>query len=260
MPVTFDENGVPIPGTENTNDVPEVIAPPAAEETEADEDGTEDAPAEGATPAARPEGKYRIGDRAFDRMEDALAFAEQQERNPESEVDAYRKLINDVITQPQQTQSVTQPAAEDVVDETEFYANPTAAVAKAAERKAQQAIAELEHKYAVRDHGNAIWNEFTGRHPALADFRQETEAFVEANTKTVQDMVKTKGKAAAYDYIALKLKSQFQRYAEAAKPKRDLPNGGARTTPTNRAPGVTPKEPVKKPSSFVEQMRSIKKR
>jgi hypothetical protein len=238
--VFFDESG---------QTVEEVEVSDQTEDTESTEEPSE-------TPH-----KYRIGDKTFATQEEALAYAQSQVNALETETqlaDAYRQGLKDALKQPAPTEIVTQP--QDEFDTEELYTNPKSFLDKFASKIKTETRSELEQKEALRSESDQIWREFTERHPSLADFRGEVENFVNQNLTEVRAVIGTKGRPAGYDYVATKLKSRFEAYASALRPKRELSNGGGGASPTQKAASVTPKKEEKKALSFAEQIRSIRKR
>lgn len=209
------------------------------------------------TPAKGP-AKYRIGDREFATQDEALAFAQAQVA--ESQVtDAYRQGMRDALhrtDQPAENVTISTPA----LNPDELYTDPQAFLDKFATKIKTETRAELDQKEAIRTESDNIWREFTERHPMLADFRHEVENFTSQNLQEVRALIALKGRSAGYDYVATKLKSRFESYANAVKPKRELPNSGAGTTPAAKGATVTKKAPEKKPLSFAEQIRTLRKR
>lgn len=249
--VVFDERG---------ETVEEIEAAPEASEPEAvtEPEGTE--------PEITSEtAKYRIGDKTFDTQAAALKYAQSQVSALETEqqiADAYRLGMREALQQtPQQTENVTQAQPQVAqLDTEELYTNPQAFLDKFATRIKTETRSELDKRDGLKAQSDQIWREFTERHPSLADFRTEVENFVAGSVTDVRAIISTKGKPASYDWIATKIKSRFEAYANAVKPKRELPNGGAGASPSSRAAGVTPKPDAKKPLSFSEQLRSIRKK
>lgn len=241
----FDEQGQTIEET-----VVEEVAPPQPEEPEVE--------AAEEPPADPPTEKYRIGDRTFATQEEALAYAQQQVEADAAATDAYRQGLLDAQTAAApRVESVTPPPE---LNTEELYTNPQAFLDKFANKIKTETRSELDQKEAIRTQSEQIWREFTDRHPALAEFRTEVETFVAANQAEVRALATKRGRTASYDFIATKLRSRFEAYASAVKPKRELPNNGTGAPPAQRAAGVTPKGPQEKPLSFAEQIRSIRKR
>lgn len=210
--------------------------------------------------------KFRIGDREFTTQDEALAFATSQVSTLQTEAqvaDAYRQGIRDAMTQPQGAgQSVTpeQPPPLGGLNPEEMYTKPTEFLQKYGEHIKKETRAEFEQRETIRVQSDQIWREFTDRHPELADFRTEVEGFVSLNNPDVRAIIQTKGRDASYDFIATKLKARWSSYETALKPKRALANTGGSGSPANAKGGnVTPKEPVKKPLSLDEQLRTIRK-
>lgn len=257
--VVFDESG---------ETVEEFEAAPEMEQTDLVE-SVEDTPAENepeveAAPAPAA-GKYRIGDKTFDTQEEALAYATSQVSALETEnqvADAYRQGLRDAL-------SHAAPPVENVTPATppppaynteELYTDPQAFLDKYARKIKEEARAEIDQSLSLKAQSDQIWREFTDRHPSLAEFRNEVEDFVAKNQTEVRAVISTKGRPASYDYIATKMKSRFEAYANAVKPSRELPNKRSDASPSNKTARVTQSAPAKKPLSFAEQLRSIRKR
>lgn len=246
----FDEQG-------NTVETVEVIEEGATSAQEVSAEG-------GQTAAAAP--KFRIGDREFATQDEALAFAQSEVSTLQTETqvaDAYRQGIRDAMAQNTAGAPGVTPAVESaasVINTEEFYTNPAAFLDRYAQKIKSETFTELNNANSLKAQSDQIWREFTDRHPEMAEFRTEVENFVQADTSTVRGIISTKGRPASYDYIATKLKSRFETYSNALKPKRELPNTTAGASPSQKAAGVTPKEPPKKALSFAEQVRSIRKR
>ncbi len=238
--VVFDERGQ------------EVEEPTAEEVAEVAEETTES-----------PAQKYRIGDKMFATQEEALAYAQSTVSALETETqvsDAYRQGMKDALLRGPSTENVTPTVQDDGIDTEELYTNPKAFVEKIKARTKDEIRAEFQQQEATRTQSDQIWREFTDRHPQLADFRGEVENFVNQHVTEVRAIIGTKGQGAGYDWVATKLKSRFEAYANALKAKRALPNSGSSMPATQKAASVTPKKEEKKPLSFVEQIRSIRKR
>lgn len=257
--VVFGEDGGEIEASEE-NELQDVT-----EEAEAGAEG-EEAEGEGEGEGAAGEGeggegKIKIGDMSFNSVEEAHAWASKQvgqEQDHTQEVNAYRQVIQEALRNPNGGENVT--PAKPQFDEEKLWANPQEFLQEFGNNIRQQTLDEINKANALKANGEAVWNEFTGRHPQLADFREEVEQFAAANTKELAALTKAKGRTATYDYIAVSLKAKFQRYADAQKPRRELPNGKGGTSPSGKGTGVTPTKPAKKPLSFSEQIRSIKKK
>ncbi len=246
--VTFDESG-------QTIETLETAAGAEAQEEIVD--------AEEAEETAAPAAKYRIGEREFATQEEALTYAQSQVSTLETEAqvaDAYRQGIRDASINPATSAApVTQQAAPAISTE-EFYSDPQKFLEKYAAKIKSDALSEINQRDSLRAQSDQIWREFTDRHPGLADFRSDVEAFANSNADTVRGIAATKGQISAYDYVATKLKADFAKKAEVFKPRRELSNATAAASPTARGAGVTTKEPAKKELTFSEQIRSIRKR
>ncbi len=242
----FDENGQTVETLE---------ADTAGEVTAEVETPTDAAP-------AREVGKYRIGDRMFETQEAALEYAQSQVSALETEAqvaDAYRQGMRDALPGATPPAASVTPAAP-ALDTQELYTNPQAFLDKFANKIKTETRSELDHKEMINRQSEQIWSEFTQRHPMLADFRSEVENFAAQNQAAVQAVIATKGQSAGYDFVATKIKANFERYQNALKPKRELPNTGAGASPSGNGTSVTPKTDPKKVLSFSEQVKSIRRR
>jgi len=242
--VVFDEGGQ----TVEVHEEPDPVAEAAREATPED-GGAEEV-------AAAP--KIRIGDQEFSSQEDALAYAQRLQ----SESDAYQRGVQEALQYQRGpgagvTPEPVVPQSEENVEE--LYTNPQEFLKKYATKIKTEIIGEHTQRESLKAQSDQIWREFTDRHPALADFRSEVEDFVAKNTTDVRSLIQAKGRPASYDFIATKLKSRFESYASALKPKRELPNGGGGASPTAKAASVTPKPSTQKQLSMADQMRSLRK-
>lgn len=243
--VGFDENGndVELP-PEEEGAAPDDVAPIE-----------EDDGAAGDPPAAASGKKYRIGDQEFDTQDEALAYAQRQ-----TEVaDAYRQGINDAVQTQNPAPGATPAAAPNTPEfnEQEFYENPGEFLRKYGEKVKNETVQAINQTQAEKEASDAVWKQFTSRHPELADFRNEVEQAAGQHLAELSMINKTKGIPAGFDFVALKVKSNFQRYAQAVKPQRQLPNARQVQNPGGGT-SVTPKKPKPKPLSMAEQVRSIK--
>lgn len=242
--VVFDERGETMEA-----DAP-LEAAPAAEEPEAAEEAPE-------TPAVpeQPNGgaRYRLGDKYFATQEEALAYAQSQQEI----ADAYQQGAMDAGRAIAPQAPVSPPAGPKYNAE-ELYTNPDEFLARYAKQIKEEALTEVQAGMSQQARDNQVWSEFVQRHPMLADYRNEVESMAAKETKVVQGLYRTKGPHVAYDYVATKVKAQFEQYGQVVKPVRALPNGGTAAAPAGKAPGVTPKAEPKKAVPIYEQLRSIK--
>lgn len=254
--VVFDEHG-------QTVEEQVVEAPEAghAQGTDESDPVAEAARAEAAA-AAAPTAKYRIGDREFATSDEAIAFAQSNISTLNSEIqvaDAYRQGIRDAIANPTGAPPVVTPPAP-VLNTEELYTNPQEFLRKYGDQIKTEVLSTAQQQQNVVQQSNAIWAEFVARHPEMSEFRTEVESFVQLDQANVRAIIQTKGRPASYDFIATKLKSRFEAYANAVKPKRELANTNTATTPNAKGTSVTPPAAAKKPLSFSEQVRSMRKR
>jgi len=210
----------------------------------------------------KPEPKYSIGDQSFQTLEEARAYADkliQDEPVGGDSYNAYRQGILDAKGTGQSEENVTQEEQDDF-DEEEYFADPKAFLKSYGEKIANQAVQNVTKNLSLKDESNKIWGEFTSRHPKLEDFRSEVEDYVSKNQSQVQKIIAKRGRSDGYDWIALQLTDQFNRYANALKPSRRLANNNTVSVPSGGTRNVTQKKGVKKTMTMAEQIRSIKQK
>lgn len=252
----FDENGNTIPASMEHAAVEEVIEQNGAESE------VEEVEAEAANPAP---GKYKIGDKEFATLEEAHTYATSTLATREQDqliADAHRQGMQEALQYVQTSANVTTPAVEQApeFDEEKLWADPKTFLAEFAEKIQNKTLNTVNQQRALHDEGTRIWNEFSSRHPALADFKSEAEYFTSQNVDAIKAIRQTKGQAAAYDFIALKLREDFQRKANALKPAKQLPNASTASPSTSASPNVTKKPASKKPLKLADQIRTLKKK
>lgn len=201
--------------------------------------------------------KYRIGDKTFATQAEALTYAESQVSST-SEVDAYRQVLREAISAVPRSEPVTQ-TPKPVDNAEELYTNPDEYLRKRDERVKAEVLQTVQQHQAANDADNRTWRDFVDRHPDLIEFREEITMLVARIQPEVQTIGRSKGQAAAYDYVATKFKAQVDRINAALKPKRTLKEGGAGTPTGTKTETVTPKKGAVKPLSFVEQLKQTRK-
>jgi hypothetical protein len=243
----FGENG------ETVEDTGEVDQTEAVEAVEAEEP-------EGEALAAdeTAQHKYRIGDKTFQTQAEALTYAESQVQST-SEVDAYRQVLREAISQVPRSENVT-PQVNQEENTEELYTNPNEYLRKRDERIKAEVFQQLQQSQASNDADNRIWREFTDRHPDLHDFREEITTLTGKIQPEVVAISRSKGQVAAYDYVATKFKAHAERITQALKPKRTLSNNSSGAPVGTKVEKVTSKVDSKKPLSFSDQIRNMRKR
>lgn len=226
------------------------------EEINPEDDGPDD-PAPAVVPKAADGQKYKIGDKYFATMQEALAYAESQQAQVDA-TDAYRQGIRDALAQTAAPASAPAPEPEKLNTE-ELYTDPEAFLKKYGERIKSETLNQINSVQAQTEADNRVWREFCDRHPELVDFREEITSLVARIQPEVAAVGRTKGQPAAYDFVATKFKAQVERQASILKPKRELRNGASSNPTGANAERVTPKAPPKKASTMREQMLSMRK-
>lgn len=214
-------------------------------------------PQEGEPEPKKP--KYRLAGREFDTQEEAFAYAEELDRQSairEAETNAYRQAIHAQQIAQNPAQSVT-PEPEDDFD-AKFYENPKEYLKRMAEEVRQQTREEVLRTVEDRSEEEKLWSEFFGENPDLSGFRRDCEMVLEDHKEQIAALAQTRGKKAASDYLAQKTRAKFQQWADAQKPRREIPNT-TRGASQGAAQSVTPRQQDEKPMSFFDQMRTISK-
>jgi hypothetical protein len=240
---------------EVTQHVPPAQQPPDPDENQ---DPDPDLVSEAAPAVTNEVAKYRIGDKTFATQAEALAYAESQVQ-PSAEIDAYRQVLREAVSAIPRAETVM-PAPQPTLNAEELYTDPENFLKKFETKIKTETLDQIDRVQATREQDERVWREFCDRHPELADFREDITALAARNAAEVQAVIKTKGQSAAYDYVATKYRAQVERAAAALRPKRALPNSGGSAPAGTRVEKVTPKQAEKKPLSFAEQLRSIRKR
>lgn len=244
--VVFGENGETVEETEaEEQEQPEAVADP---EENQDPDPT-------LVSEASPKHKYQIGDKTFATQAEAIAYAESQ-TSAHSEVDAYRQVLREVVGAVPRQEPVTQPVEENAE---EIFTNTAEFLRKRDERIKRELLNTIDQSQASKDADARVWMEFQTRHPDLADFREEITGLAARMQPEVQGVAKSKGQAAAYDYVATKFKAQVERQAAALRPKRALPNTSGGPVAGGKVETVTSRMPPKKPSTMADQIRNMRK-
>lgn len=247
----FGANGETIEESEITT---QEVEEPAAEAVDPDENQDPDPdPVSQAGPAH----KYRIGEKTFATQAEAIAYAESTVQ-PASEVDAYRQVLREVIAGAPRAGEPSVPVTEEF-NADELYTDPKAFLQRRDERIKNDVLNQINQNQASRENDERIWSEFTGRHPDLTEYREEITSIASKHAVETQNLIRTKGQAAAYDYVATKFKAYADRVSSAIKPIRELKNGGAGAPAGGKVETVTPKGSVKKASTMIDQLRTIRR-
>lgn len=244
----FDERGNDIDPALEHEIQPVGEEPPPALEDESDAEAS----------AGEAASKYRIGDQEFDTIEAAHAYATAQVNTSATAteaVDAYRRGMVDAHALQNPGQNVT--PAKPAFDSEKFYAKPEEFLEEFATRVRTETLQTLEQSQNQQAVAEQVWNNFSSRHPDLADFREEVDLLANAHMKELQKIVQVKGQAAGLDYLALRVKERFSKYADSMRPRRALSNGRAPAAPAGTQ-NVTPKPAAKKSLSMKEQLASIR--
>lgn len=192
-----------------------------------------------------------IGGQTFKTQREAIAYAEQLERE-KLLAEAHAAGIQEAL---RATRPI--PQEEPVEDnfEEKFYANPKEALREVEERATKKALEQIERT----TNRENLWKQFFDENPDLAGSRQICEMVLNQNWDTLGQMTDV---PKAMKVLATKTRSLFQSYNDRMKPRTELPNksGQVLSTGGNVRPNVTPQKKDDAPLDFVSEMKRMKSR
>jgi len=205
--------------------------------------------------------KYRIAGREFATQEEAFAYAEDLDRQnaiKEAEVNAYRQMNSTYNNGGQQAQKVTLPPEEEDDFDAKFYENPKKYLQEREELVRQRTRDEVLQAVGAQSEEEKLWNEFFQENPDLSGDRDIAELVVSQHTEDIRAIAQTRGKKAASEFLAQKVRARHQNWVEAQKPRRELANTRAGVS-VGSAKSVTLKQAEESTLSFAEQLSTINK-
>jgi hypothetical protein len=229
----------------------------------------EPAPVEAAVepaPEPAPEGTVEVEGQKFATEADAFEFLKGQYGNIKTEQMISEARLQGMQEAMQYTpqgaipQAVA-PEAVPEIDMDKFYENPGKYMAERDAAIEERLMGKVGAQQAQAQRDAQVWGDFTSAHPDLADFRQDVEAVAESHRDTVMMLAKRDNKK-AMDFVALKVREKFQRYAEVMKPTRTLSNAKVQSIQGSN-PGVTSAQNVPGDSEgldMISQMRKMRKK
>lgn len=223
-------------------------------------------PAEPAEPAET----FTVEGKTFASQEEAYRYMQSRFNEKDTEVkmaqarlDAYNEALHSIPQHNQQP--VPQAAPEDDFNEEEYWADPIAYAKKREAQLAERIEKRFAQQMSVKEQEQAVWNEFTNLHPNFAAFREDVERIYASNRDNINLLAKRDRKD-AYNYIANKLQEDFERKAEALKPRTELPN----TRPVESSPSAgysnrsvtnsQKNQQNEEPMDMLAQMRTLRKK
>lgn len=217
------------------------------EDSSDDDSSSQSAESEGAeevvSEVEEPKTLIKIGGKEFTSQREAIAYAEELER--ENEVTkAYNMGIRETLAA--QAPAATEAPVEDNFEE-KFYSDPKAAIKDAEERATQKAVSYIQ----AEQRKEKLWSDFLSEYPDLD--RKDAERILAENFNTIGKMTDTK---AAMKALATQTRAEYQRMAERLKPRSELPqNRGTQAVSTGSggSSGVTRPQKEEKVLSMSEQ-------
>jgi hypothetical protein len=219
---------------------------------------------------SEPAETFTVEGKTFASQEEAYRYMQARFNEKDTEVkmaqarmDAYNEALSRV---PLGNTSQTVPEAPaDDFNEEEYWADPIAYQKKREALIAERIEKNFEQKLSAKEQEQAVWNEFTNIYPNFSTFREDVERIYAANRDDINLLAK-KDRKDAYALIANKLHEDFERRAEAIKPRTELPNtrtinggpssGYSNTTVTNPKKSQQNAEPM----DMMTQMRTLRKK
>lgn len=232
--------------------------PPSAEPVEP-EAVVEPAVDEAATP-------FEVEGQKFATEKDAFEYLQGQHGKLKTERlldEARLQGMQDAMYNMPQQQATPVPAApvETAIDMDKFYENPGEYLKEMRAGIKDELNQNFSAQQSATQRDAQVWNDFTDKFPDLSGFRADVEN-VAAEHKDAIAMLARKDQSKAMEYVALKTREKFQRYAEALKPTRVLSNAKV-PSPTAVNPGVNPAQnPENNNESvdFISQLRNHKRK
>lgn len=145
-------------------------------------------------------------------------------------------------------------------DSDEFYSDPSGYMKKKEAQLEEKIEQRLQSKMEQKQADEKLWSEFFQAHPDLEGFRSDCEMVLNQpeNLKTIQ-VLSSKDRKRAMDYLATKTREKFQMWAERQKPRKTLER--TNSGPSEGSPGgVTPtaQNQEEKVLDLTSQMRSMR--
>lgn len=223
-------------------------AAPAAE-PEAPVEAAPEAPAAEA-PAPAEEKPIRIGDQEFSTQEEAFKYAEKlaQEKLIGN---AYQTGVQEAIAA-LKPQAEAAPAPEE--DDTEYYVDPKAAIAKAEERATKKALEAIKAEQKREE----LWGKFEAKYP---DIRREDADRILRKAENWNTIGKMDDHEKAMSLLATKVRAEYQEIIDRVKPRSALPNKGGQAVSSGISSppaSVTPKKSAE-PTNFIAELKKMRR-
>lgn len=227
-----------------------VEARPPASEVQAK--ATEEAPQESAPAEVQREEvtTIKIGDRTFTSEREAIAFAQELERQ-QSLTEAHAAGIREAL-EATRIREQAAPEPEDNFEE-RFYANPKETLKEVQARARDEAVAVMR----AEQKREQLWNQFLGENPDLR--RKDAERILNENWDIFGKMTDL---PKAMSLLARKTRAEYEEIRELAKPRVELQNRSGAVSPSSAAAprSVTPAKKEEAPLDFIREFNSIFKR
>jgi len=216
--------------------------------------------------AAPAEGTFDFDGQKFASEKDAFEYLQGQHGNLKTEqmldqarLQGMQDAYSNIPSLPLETPAPLAPV-DPAADMDKFYENPAEYLQNMKKQMKTDLDADWNNRQAAVAKDAEVWNNFTNKYPDLADFRDEVESIATVHGDTIKALA-ARDAGKAMEFVALKTREKFQRYAEAMKPTKVLSN-----VKTNVAVGVNP--PVnnsqnspegEKSLDFVSQLRTMRR-
>lgn len=190
------------------------------------------------------EGPIRIGGREFKNSREAIAYAEELERE-KLVTEAHAAGVREAL---EAARPVQQPEPEDDF-ESRFYANPKETLKSLKEEAKREALAAIQAESARE----RAWSDFLTEYPDIR--RKDAERVLAENAATIGRMTDLEK---AKKEIARVVRAEYEEIRNLTKPRVELSAKKQVSSPSGARPGVTPQKRDERPLSFAEQMKKLR--
>lgn len=214
------------------------IAPPAKEEPPA------------------PAQKFKIGDKEFASVEEAMEFAQKLDSKAR-EREAF-ELGQESVKQAQapEVPEVPKPSIEEIIQD-ELFDNPKEALKKYKEHIINEVKSTIKQESTQETQQKQLWDGFYEENPELVEHKELVEYTLERNWSELEAMEAKKG----LQELASRTKSTIERIVKTMNPSAEvLPSGSAKVAGASNQATTKSQESSPKRVAFADQVRMLNKR
>jgi hypothetical protein len=210
---------------------------------------------------------FTVEGQTFASQEEAFKFLQAQytQKDAEAKLSAARLdgMQEALSMVPQGGQMQAGPPVEEdpSIDMEAYYADPVKYLADRETKLAAKLEAKMNSQRSQEASDAQVWGEFSNEFPEFSAFRDDVNAIANKHSQEVGLLAKRDRKG-AYAFIANKLRDDFQRRADALKPRTTLSNTASGPSVGNSNTSVTQGKSATKsdePMDMISQMRNMKR-